>query len=111
MGSGIASMLFLYYGCWVLFLVSLYICHYNIIHQWQHRHKSTIVYRYHVQHHRNAKTHIGVCSPLFDLILGTISKGFKLRSPAHALLLPFPVVTFWAVGEVSCPEKSLLVVG
>merc|ERR1711964_871630 len=106
-GSAIAAILFFYYGCWELFLISLYTCHYNIMHQWQHRHTGTIVYKYHVQHHRNANTHIGVCSPLVDIIRGTMSKRFKLRSPAHVLLLPFPVVTFWAVEEIElkCHEK------
>ena len=74
---------------------------YKISHTLQHTLPPGVCIRdHHKYHHQSPKHNLGVTSPLHDVVLGRLHPKQRVRKGWRALLLPFPILGFWALENV-----------
>lgn len=71
---------------------------YKIAHTLQHvLPPEAPIRQHHEQHHKSPQKNLGISSPLLDVLLGRLHPGQRVARDWRALLLPLPVLGFWAL--------------
>jgi len=79
---------------------------YKLAHTLQHiSPPGTPIRDHHRLHHRRPKYNLGILTPCMDVLLGNLHPSQSLRTGWRVLLLPIPILGFWALETTTttCP--------
>lgn len=75
---------------------------YKLAHSLQHvLPPGTPIHDHHRLHHRYPNTNLGILSPLLDVLTGNLHPSHRLLIGWRLLLLPFPILGFWALATTT----------